>query len=61
MNDKQKVLKEIFGHENFRSFQEQVIDSILKKQDILTKLQEKLPSIATKIITTSLQSLSAKK
>jgi len=38
MNDKQKVLKEIFGHENFRSFQEQVIDSILKKQDILTIL-----------------------
>jgi len=49
-----KILKEM-GEYNTNFLQ------VFKKQDILTKLQEKLPSIATKIITTSLQSLSAKK
>ncbi len=38
MQNKQKILKDIFGHENFRSFQEEVVDSILAKQDVLTIL-----------------------
>lgn len=38
MNDKHKILKDIFGHESFRSFQEQVIDSILENKDVLTIL-----------------------
>jgi ATP-dependent DNA helicase RecQ len=37
-NKKHKVLKEIFGHDNFRSFQEEVVDTILSKQDVLTIL-----------------------
>lgn len=38
MNTKQEILKNIFGHDNFRSFQEEVVDSILSKQDVLTIL-----------------------
>ncbi|WP_428023438.1 DNA helicase RecQ [Arcobacter sp.] len=38
MNNKQKILKDIFGHEHFRSFQEEVVDSIISKQDVLTIL-----------------------
>lgn len=38
MNNKHKVLKDIFGHEHFRSFQEEVVDSIINKQDVLTIL-----------------------
>ncbi len=38
MNTKQTILKDIFGHVNFRSFQEEVVDSILNKQDVLTIL-----------------------
>ncbi len=38
MNKKHEILKDIFGHENFRSFQEDVVDSILNKQDVLTIL-----------------------
>ncbi len=38
MNKKQQILKETFGHDNFRSFQEEVVDDILKKQDVLTIL-----------------------
>jgi len=38
MNDKYKILKDIFGHENFRSFQEEVVDAITNKQDVLTIL-----------------------
>ncbi|APW66551.1 DNA helicase RecQ [Poseidonibacter parvus] len=38
MNKKQQILKDIFGHDNFRSFQEEVVDSILNKQDVLTIL-----------------------
>ena len=38
MNEKLRILKEIFGHDNFRSFQEEVVDSILKEQDVLTIL-----------------------
>ena len=38
MNDKYKILKETFGHDGFRSFQEQVVDTIIAKQDVLTIL-----------------------
>ena len=38
MNTKQKLLKDIFGHDHFRSFQEEVVDAILNKQDVLTIL-----------------------
>ena len=38
MNNKHKILKDIFGHEHFRSFQEEVVDSIINKQDVLTIL-----------------------
>lgn len=38
MNDKYKILKETFGHDGFRSFQEEVVDTILNKQDVLTIL-----------------------
>ncbi len=38
MNKKKEILKDIFGHKNFRSFQEEVVDSILEKKDILTIL-----------------------
>ncbi|MFA7083699.1 MAG: DNA helicase RecQ [Arcobacteraceae bacterium] len=38
MNNKYKLLKNIFGHEGFRSFQEEVVDAILAKQDVLTVL-----------------------
>ena len=38
MNTKQEILKNIFGHDKFRSFQEEVVDSILSKQDVLTIL-----------------------
>lgn len=33
-----QILKDIFGHEHFRSFQEEVVDTILAKQDVLTIL-----------------------
>lgn len=38
MNNKHKILKDIFGHEHFRSFQEEVVDSIIEKKDVLTIL-----------------------
>ncbi|WP_321311601.1 DNA helicase RecQ [Halarcobacter sp.] len=38
MNNKYKILKEVFGHDNFRSFQESVVDAILDKKDVLTIL-----------------------
>jgi len=38
MNTKHEILKNIFGHDNFRSFQEEVVDTILAKQDVLTIL-----------------------
>jgi len=38
MNNKHKILKETFGHDGFRSFQEQVVDTIIAKQDVLTIL-----------------------
>jgi len=38
MNNKHQILKDIFGHEHFRSFQEEVVDSIINKQDVLTIL-----------------------
>ncbi len=38
MQNKKTILKDIFGHEDFRSFQEEVVDSILNKQDVLTIL-----------------------
>ncbi|PIF03615.1 MAG: DNA helicase RecQ [Arcobacter sp.] len=38
MQTKYKILKDIFGHENFRSFQEEVVDTILEKRDLLTIL-----------------------
>lgn len=38
MNTKQEILKNIFGHDNFRSFQEEVVDNILEKRDVLTIL-----------------------
>ena len=38
MNNKYKILKETFGHDGFRSFQEEVVDTILNKQDVLTIL-----------------------
>lgn len=36
--DKYKVLQEVFGHEQFRSFQEEAVDTILAHQDLLTIL-----------------------
>ncbi len=38
MNTKHKILKDIFGHDSFRSFQEEVVDTILAKKDVLTIL-----------------------
>ncbi len=38
MQTKHKILKDIFGHEKFRSFQEEVVDTILAKRDVLTIL-----------------------
>ncbi len=38
MNNKYQILKNIFGHDKFRSFQEEVVDSIINKQDVLTIL-----------------------
>lgn len=38
MNKKYQILKDIFGHDKFRSFQEEVVDCILAKQDVLTIL-----------------------
>ncbi len=38
MNKKYQILKDIFGHDAFRSFQEEVVDCILAKQDVLTIL-----------------------
>ena len=38
MNKKYQILKDIFGHDKFRSFQEDVVDCILNKQDVLTIL-----------------------
>ena len=38
MNNKYKILKETFGHDGFRSFQEEVVDTIIAKQDVLTIL-----------------------
>ena len=32
------ILKDVFGHEKFRSFQEEVVDTILAKKDVLTIL-----------------------
>lgn len=38
MNNKFEVLKNVFGHESFRSFQKDVVDTILSRQDVLTIL-----------------------
>ena len=38
MNKKYQILKDTFGHDKFRSFQEEVVDSIINKQDVLTIL-----------------------
>lgn len=38
MNKKYQILKDIFGHDAFRSFQEEVVDCILANQDVLTIL-----------------------
>ncbi len=38
MNEKYQILKDVFGHEKFRSFQEEVVDTILNKHDVLTIL-----------------------
>ena len=36
--NKYEILKNTFGHDSFRSFQEEVVDTILAKQDVLTIL-----------------------
>lgn len=38
MDKKSQVLKDVFGHKSFRSFQEDAIDAILDKKDLLTIL-----------------------
>ena len=38
MNKKYQILKDTFGHDKFRSFQDDVVDCILNKQDVLTIL-----------------------
>jgi len=38
MSNKYQILKNVFGHEGFRNFQEEVIDTILRKEDLLTIL-----------------------
>ncbi|WP_419771413.1 MAG: DNA helicase RecQ [Candidatus Marinarcus sp.] len=38
MNTKYEILKDIFGHKAFRSFQEEVVDAILNHEDVLTIL-----------------------
>ncbi len=38
MNKKYQILKDIFGHDKFRSFQEEVVDCIINKEDVLTIL-----------------------
>ncbi|MGM0624118.1 MAG: DEAD/DEAH box helicase, partial [Campylobacterota bacterium] len=38
MDEKYRVLKEHFGHDNFRDFQLEAVESILRGQDLLTIL-----------------------
>lgn len=38
MHNKNKILKDIFGHDTFRNFQEEIVDSILEHKDVLTVL-----------------------
>ena len=38
MLNKYEILKNTFGHEAFRSFQEEVVDAIIAKEDVLTIL-----------------------
>jgi len=38
MNTKEKLLKDIFGHDSFRNFQKEVVDTILAGNDLLTIL-----------------------
>lgn len=38
LTNKYQILKDIFGHDKFRSFQEEVVDSILANEDVLTIL-----------------------
>jgi len=38
MNTKEKILKDIFGHDSFRNFQEEIVDTILAGEDLLTIL-----------------------
>jgi superfamily II DNA helicase RecQ len=37
-DDKHKVLKTVFGHSSFRSFQEDAVDAILAKKDLMVVL-----------------------
>ena len=52
-NLKQKILKEVFGHNSFREFQEEAIDTILNQQDLLMVL----PTGGGKSLTYQLPSL----
>ena len=36
LNEKQKILSEVFGHKSFRPFQEEAVDSIVSGKDLLT-------------------------
>lgn len=36
--DKNKILKDVFGHDNFRVYQEEIINAILNKNDLLSIL-----------------------
>ena len=36
MNEKQKILLEVFGHKSFRPFQEEAVNSLLNNKDLLT-------------------------
>lgn len=36
--DKYKILKDVFGYDNFRAYQEEIIDAILSKKDLLSVL-----------------------
>ncbi|PID47420.1 MAG: DNA helicase RecQ [Proteobacteria bacterium] len=38
MSKKYKILKDVFGHSQFREFQEEIIDAILEKNDLLAIL-----------------------
>lgn len=67
MSQKYEILNKTFGHSSFRNFQEEAIDSILEKKDLLTiiptgagkSLCYQLPSLILKGLTVVISPLIA--